>query len=144
MDTEARHTTWQLINELRADGVSVLLTTHLLDEAELLADQVLILDAGRVVAEGTVAQLVAGDERLTFAATAGLDLTRLRNALPDGYRLGEPQPGRYSVEGPVTPAMMATVTAWCAQTGILATDLAIGRRGLEDVYLEATGRQVRG
>ncbi len=144
LDPQARHLVWDLLRSACSDGVSILLTTHLLDEAELLADQVVIIDHGRVVAEGTVAELTAGEgERMTFAATAGLELGRLRSALPDGYRTSEPQPGRYWVEGPVTPAMMATVTAWCAQTGILATDLAIGRRGLEDVYLEATGRQVR-
>ncbi len=143
LDPQARHLVWDLLRTARADGVSILLTTHLLDEAELLADQVVIVDAGRVVAQGSVSELVAGDEHLTFSATGGLDLGRLRNALPDGYRLGEPRPGRYRIDGPVTPAMMATVTAWCAQSGILATELAIGRRGLEDVYLAATGRQVR-
>ncbi len=143
LDPQARHLVWDLLRTARADGVTVLLTTHLLDEAELLADQVVIVDAGRVVAQGSVADLVAGDEHLTFRATRGLDLTRLRTALPDGYRLDEPRPGHYRVDGPVTPAMMATVTAWCAQAGILATDLSIGRRGLEDVYLAATGRQVR-
>ena len=51
MDTEARHTTWQLIEELRADGVSVLLTTHLLDEAERLADHVVIMRSGVVAAK---------------------------------------------------------------------------------------------
>ena len=143
LDPQARHLVWDLLRTARADGVSILLTTHLLDEAELLADQVVIVDAGRVVAQGSVADLVAGDEHLTFNATGGLDLARLRNALPDGYLLGEPRPGRYRIDGPVTPAMMATVTAWCAQTGVLATDLAIGRRGLEDVYLAATGREIR-
>lgn len=143
LDPQARHLVWDLLRAARSDGVSILLTTHLLDEVELLADKVVIIDHGRIVAEGTVAELVAGEERLTFAATGGLDLSRLRNALPDGYQLSEPQPGRYQVAGPVTPAMMATVTAWCAQTGIEATELAISRRGLEDVYLEATGRQVR-
>jgi len=143
LDPQARHLVWDLLRTARADGVSILLTTHLLDEVEMLADQVVIVDAGRVVAQGSVSELVAGDEHLTFNATGGLDLSRLRNALPDGYLLRESRPGHYRIDGAVTPAMMATVTAWCAQSGILATDLAIGRRGLEDVYLAATGRQVR-
>jgi ABC-2 type transport system ATP-binding protein len=143
LDPQARHLVWDLLRAARSDGVSILLTTHLLDEAELLADQVVIVDAGRVVAQGSVAELVAGDEHLTFSAISGLALDRLRDALPDGYLLGEPRAGHYRIDGPVTPAMMATVTAWCAQSGILATDLAIGRRGLEDVYLAATGRTVR-
>ncbi|HEX5204969.1 MAG TPA: ABC transporter ATP-binding protein, partial [Actinoplanes sp.] len=69
MDTEARHTTWQLIEQLRADGVSVLLTTHLLDEAERLADDVVIMREGRVAATGTPGELTAA---------AGIDLLEVR------------------------------------------------------------------
>ena len=52
MDPQARRVTWELIRRLRADGVSVVLTTHFLDEAEQLADTVVVIDAGRVVAAG--------------------------------------------------------------------------------------------
>jgi len=57
MDPQARHATWDLVNNLRADGVSVILTTHFMDEAERLADQAVIIDAGRVVADGSPATL---------------------------------------------------------------------------------------
>ena len=57
MDPQARRTTWDLIRRLRRDGVSVVLTTHFLDEAEQLADNVVVMDAGRVVAEGSPAEL---------------------------------------------------------------------------------------
>ena len=74
MDTEARHMTWRLISELRADGVSVLLTTHLLDEAERLADHVVIMNSGVVAATGTPAELTAaaGIDLLEVRADAGL------------------------------------------------------------------------
>ncbi|MDT4917829.1 MAG: type transport system ATP-binding protein, partial [Pseudonocardiales bacterium] len=78
LDPQARHATWELIEALRRDGVTVVLTTHLLDEAERLADHVVLIDAGRVVASGSVAELTKAGEELRFRADAGLDLAGLR------------------------------------------------------------------
>jgi ABC-2 type transport system ATP-binding protein len=64
MDPHARHATWDLLEELRAAGVSVVLTTHAMDEASALADQVFILDAGRVAVSGTVAELTKSGDSL--------------------------------------------------------------------------------
>ena len=64
MDPHARHATWELLRELRVAEVSVLLTTHAMDEAAALADQVFIIDAGRVRLSGTVAELTAGGDSL--------------------------------------------------------------------------------
>jgi ABC-2 type transport system ATP-binding protein len=145
MDPQARHLVWDLLRSARADGVSILLTTHLLDEAELLADSIVIIDGGRIVAAGTPAELTAGSEQtLRFGAPAGLDLTPLRTALPHGFRVTEPRPGRYLVEGDVTPGTLATVTSFCARIGVMPTGLDAGERRLEDVYLELTGKAVRG
>src|SRR5919112_290304 len=79
LDPQARHATWELVEALRADGVSVVLTTHLLDEAERLADDVVIVDHGRVVAAGSVEDLTQSDAtgQLRFRATPGLDLDQL-------------------------------------------------------------------
>ncbi len=145
MDPQARRLVWEIIGRLRADGVSVLFTTHLMEEAEALADQVVIIDHGRVVAEGSPAELTAsGTERqLRFAARPGLDLSLLCTALPEGCRASEPTPGGYLVEGLIDPQVMATVTAWCAQQDVFAEDLRVCRRSLEDVFLELTGRELR-
>ena len=64
MDPHARRATWELLRELRAAGVTVVLTTHAMDEAEALADEVFILDAGRVSISGTVAELTGSGESL--------------------------------------------------------------------------------
>ena len=145
MDPQARHLVWDLIRSLRRDGVSVLLTTHLLDEAELLADHVVILDNGRSVADGTPAKLTGGSaSALRFTATPGLDLELLRRALPLGYRVAEQAHGRYLLEGDIAPSTMATVTSFCARVGVLPTGLQVGARSLDDVYLELTGKQLRG
>ncbi len=124
--------------------MSILLTTHLLDEAELLADRVVIIDHGRVVADGSPAELTAGGHgQLRFAATAGLDVELLRSALPDGYQVRELAGGRYLVEGDIVPATVATVTSFCARVGVMPGDLQVGRRTLDDVYLDLTGREIR-
>lgn len=145
MDAQARLLVWDLIDGLRKDGVTVLLTTHLMDEAEQLADQVMIIDHGRVVAQGSPAELTThGVElQLRFSAPSRLNVTLLGMALPEGYRTTEPQPGRYLVEGEISPQILATVTAWCAQQNVLATDLRVAKRSLEDVFLELTGRELR-
>ena len=146
LDPQARNAVWELVRALRDAGVAVLLTTHLMDEAERLADQVVVVDAGRVVAAGTPADLTRGADLLTFNGPSGLDLVTLRTALPEGVTAVEIVPGRYAVEGvavPLGPGAVATVTAWCAAHGVLPEGLALGRRTLEDVFLELTGRALR-
>jgi ABC-2 type transport system ATP-binding protein len=143
LDPQARHATWELIEELRVAGVSVVLTTHHMEEAERLADQVIIVDHGRVVAQGTPAQLTGAERQLRFRARPGLNLDELLAALPVGSAAKESPSGHYVIEGEVQPELLATVTAWCAAHGVLAEDLRIERRTLEDVFLELTGRELR-
>jgi ABC-2 type transport system ATP-binding protein len=146
MDAHARIMVWELIDRLRADGVSVLLTTHLMDEAEELADQVIIIDRGVEVAKGTPGELTSrgAENELRFHAPRGLNLTLLETVLPEGYSCSEFAPGGYLVRGQVTPQVLATVTGWCAKINVLATDLRVETRSLEDVFLELTGRGMRG
>jgi ABC-2 type transport system ATP-binding protein len=144
LDPQGRRLVWELIAALRRDGVAVLLTTHLMEEAEALADQVVIIDAGRVVAAGSPAQLTArGDHELRFRARPGMDVDELTAALPCGYRAAETLAGRYVVHGRIDPAVLATTTGWCAAQGALADDVQVSRRSLEDVFLELTGRELR-
>lgn len=144
LDPQARHLVWDLVRALRRDGVGVLLTTHLMDEAEQLADDVVILDRGRVVAHGSPAQLTAGDQtELRFRAPAGMDTAGLITRLPDGYATDETEPGRYRVQGRIDPGALAAITSWCADQGVMADDVQVVRRSLEDVFLDLTGRELR-
>jgi ABC-2 type transport system ATP-binding protein len=146
LDPQARRAAWELVRELRAGGVAVVLTTHYMDEAEELADAVVIVDAGRVVSAGTPRELTAGgmDSRLRFRARPGLELAGLRRALSEEVRVGEERPGYYVVDGPIDPQLVATVTAWCADAGVLPEQLQVGgQRSLEDVFIELTGRTLR-
>ncbi len=146
MDPQARHATWDLVGELRDDGVSVILTTHFMEEAERLSDHVVIIDAGRVVADGSPAALTGSAGQLRFRAEPGLDTDSLLTALPPGSAAKESPAGHYLIEvhGPVEPRLLAAVTAWCAERGVLPSTLRIESRTLEDVFLELTGRELRG
>jgi ABC-2 type transport system ATP-binding protein len=147
MDPQARHATWDLVTALRSDGVSVILTTHFMEEAERLADHVVIIDHGRTVADGSPVQLTGSAGQLRFRAEAGLDIDSLLAALPTGSAAKESPAGRYLIEvpgGTVQPALLAAVTAWCADRGVLPSSLQIESRTLEDVFLELTGKDLRG
>ncbi|MBA2895994.1 ABC transporter ATP-binding protein [Nonomuraea soli] len=143
LDPQARHACWDLVADLRTAGVGVVLTTHHMDEAERLADHVVIIDRGRVVAEGSPASLTGAERQLRFRARPGLALEELLTALPTGSAAKESPAGHYIIEGQVDPELLATVTAWCAAEGVTADDLSIERRTLEDVFLELTGRELR-
>ncbi|MGW6916597.1 ABC transporter ATP-binding protein [Kitasatospora sp. NPDC054939] len=145
LDPQARRATWDLIRDLRRDGVTVVATTHHMDEAEQLADDVAIVDRGRVIAAGTVAELCrdGAESSLRFDAAPGLDLAGLLAALPAGAAATETSPGSYRVDAPVDPQLPVTVTAWCAAGGILPERLTVQRRSLEDVFLDLTGRDLR-
>jgi ABC-2 type transport system ATP-binding protein len=145
LDPQARKAAWELIEALRRDGVTVALTTHAMDEAERLADRVVILDRGRVVAAGAPTELTGAklQESWQFRGPAGLPLASLRAALPGATSVTEVRPGAYVVSGEVTPPVLASLTAWCSQHGFLPEGLSVGRRSLEDVFLELTGRELR-
>ena len=145
MDAHARLVVWELIGALRRDGVTVVLTTHQLQEAEELADRIVIIDRGSPVAAGTPAELMrnGAEDQLRFTAAPRLDLALLTSALPEGYRASERAPGEYLVEGRIDPQVLATVTAWCARLNIMANDVRVEQRSLEDVFLDLTGREMR-
>ena len=145
LDPQARRATWELVGDLRRDGVSVVLTTHHMDEAEQLADQVVVVDRGRVVAAGSPAELTAGPPgSVRFRAAPGLDLAALAGALPTATDVVEVSPGSYRVDGAVDSRFVADLTAWCAARDVMPEGLTVGRRSLEDVFLELTGSELRG
>jgi ABC-2 type transport system ATP-binding protein len=145
LDPQARHETWRIVEALRRDGVTVVLTTHDMEEAERLADDVVIVDHGRVIATGTAEQLIRGsaEREVRFQAVPGLDVDALTAVLPAGCRVHEPAPGTYLVVGPVTPGLVAGVATWCAERDVLLGGLQVRQRTLEDVFLDLTGRELR-
>jgi ABC-2 type transport system ATP-binding protein len=145
LDPQARRSAWELVRDLRRDGVSVVLTTHQMDEAEQLADEVVVVDRGRVVAAGSPAELTAGSPgSVRFRAAPGLDLAALAAALPTATGVLEVSAGDYRVDGAVDSRFVADLTAWCAARDVMPEGLTVGRRSLEDVFLELTGSELRG
>jgi ABC-2 type transport system ATP-binding protein len=144
LDPQARHAVWDLVRQLRSDGVTVVLTSHMMEEVEALADLVAIMDAGRLLVTGTPHELTSGAaQSLHFQAPPALDTAALAAALPAGTRVWEGPAGSYRVEGVVGPDLLAAVTAWCAGRGVLASSMTSRSRSLEDVFLELTGRGLR-
>jgi ABC-2 type transport system ATP-binding protein len=140
VDVAGRQVIREVIAELRERGTCVLLATHELDEAERVADRVVIVDHGRLLAEGTPAELMsAGPVRtsIQFSAPPGLDVAGLSAAL--GATVAEARPGQYSVATPPAPAAIAALTAWLAEHDLPLGDLRAGRQSLEDVFLRLTG-----
>lgn len=146
LDPQSRRATWELVDELRTDGLTVVLTTHFMDEAEALSDYVHIVDAGRVIASGAPEALMTSDADNTiwFTAPPGLDTLDLAAALPHDAKVEEQgQPGHYVVIGPVDPGQLAALTAWCATHGVLASSIMVQRETLEDRFLALTGKALR-
>ena len=116
LDPQARRATWELVGDLKADGVTVVLTTHYMEEAEKLADAVVVVDHGRVIAAGSPRELTTrgAGGTVRFSAPAGLDIATLAAELPSGTEVRETIPGHYLVTGTVDPQLLASVTAWCA------------------------------
>ena len=142
MDPHARATTWGLVRELRDRGVTVVLTTHAMDEAEQLCDRVAIVDHGRIVACGSPSDLMtaAAADETRFTATVGLALDGLAAALGIGReRVRETRAGTYVIEAPATPELVADLAVWLRDGGVRIGELQSGRRSLEEVFLRLTG-----
>jgi len=133
MDPKARQMTYQIVRDLRARGVTVLLTTHLLNEAEALADTVGILDKGRLVALGSPAELMASHGGIRFGAPPRLDAGTAPASLG---RVVEVREGHYLADVEATPARVADLATWAAAQGILLGYVRSGSRSLEDLFLE--------
>jgi len=139
LDPRGRAIVWDAIAGLRDRGRAVLLCTHLLDEAEALADDVAIIASGQVRAAGPLASLVpTGTEVVTFDGPLHLDVRSLVDALPEGAVVTEISPGRYRIEGGASPQILATVASWCAQHGVQPRNLGVGTESLADTYWRLT------
>jgi ABC-2 type transport system ATP-binding protein len=145
LDPQARHAVWDLIRDVRANGATLILTTHLMEEADELCDRVAILDRGAIVASGSPADLIrdlGGEERVTLSVDGGLP-PAVASAVPATWRI-EVQGERVSVAGPSgnTP-LVVEVANLLASHRIRFRDLRTEPATLEDVFLKLTGRQMR-
>lgn len=146
MDAQSRIAVWDIIAAMKRDGVSVVLTTHLMDEAEQLADDVVIIDHGKVVAQGTPSELTNHDEFpvLSVETADVLDTRPLNDALaPAGLSVEEVRPRSYRVRGTGSPEVVEKLAREAARQDVLIRELSVSHRNLEDVFLDLTGRELR-
>ena len=146
LDAQARLAVWDLVRALRRDGAAVLLTTHLMDEAAALADDVVIVDRGRRVASGTPTELArAGTtEGVTLVVDGEVEPSLLHDALgPEHTIVAGTAAGVLEVHGPVSPGLMTSLCTALERAGVQLTSLATRTRSLEEVFLDLTGRDLR-
>ena len=136
-DPSARRNAWQIVRDIRALGRTILLTTHYMDEAQNLADRIVVIAAGRVVAVGSPESIGGRD-------TAAV---RIRFRLPEGVEASSlPVPAHVEdhrevlIETTATTATLHELTEWALQRRIELLDLTVSRPTLEDVYLELTAQ----
>jgi ABC-2 type transport system ATP-binding protein len=143
LDPQARRDTWTTIEEVRDSGVTIVLVTHFMEEAERLCDRIMVVDTGKVVAIDTPTGLVrrlGSDQQLRFRPSVSLD-DELLTALPEVISVTHDGP-QTVVRG--TGNVVHAVTALLAQRHVIANDLRIDQASLEDAYLALTGDPATG
>ena len=139
-DPSARRRAWDLVQGLRDLGATILLTTHYLDEAEHLADRVVVIDHGRVVAQGTPEDLAATAGAATvisFRMPAGLDGADLPVLGLERRIAGNV----VDVRTKTPTSDVAAIATWASARGVELEALTLARPSLEDVYLDLVGEQ---
>ena len=138
-DPSARRQSWEAIAELRRLGTTIFLTTHYMDEAEALADRIVVIAGGKVVAEGTPQTLAGRDTRpstLSFRLAGPAGDPPLPAALAS--RAAANGDGRLHVSTSDPLADTAVLAAWAGQNSVRLRDLEVRRPSLEEIYLELT------
>lgn len=136
VDVNGRDTIRGIIRTLAEGGCAVVLATHELDEAERIADRVVIFDGGQVIADGTLDELRKGHDEIRFRSSPDLDLASL--AAEIGMIASQVGADEYVIDAPPHPRLMAQLTAWLAEHGHPLTDLRAGSQRLEDVFRRLT------
>lgn len=144
MDPQARRATWEMLRAQQALGVTIVLTTHFMDEAERLADRVAIIDHGRLLALGPPRELIgrALPRQIRFRTNRELRPEEL-NECPGDLELHQRRPGEYWIEAIPTPELVAELCCRLRDLDVLMTELDLGTGSLEETFLELTGRDMR-
>jgi ABC-2 type transport system ATP-binding protein len=146
LDPQARHAIWDLVRDVRAQGKTILLTTHFMEEAERLCDRVAILDQGRIIALDTPQALIhelGAEERVVFVAEQVLpaDFVECFQGEVKLEKKGE-QVILHAINGRNVP-LVSEVVSLLAEKGVRFHDLRTEQPNLEDVFLNLTGRGMR-
>ncbi len=143
LDPRSRQVVWATIRELVADGITLLLTTQYLGEADALADRVVLIDHGREIAAGTPSQLKAqvGDQRIDVVAADTFALEALKDALGVRFELTVlPEQRTISIPAPHEVADLTRVSAAVGESRIAVDEVALRRPTLDDAFIALTGK----
>ncbi len=141
VDPAGRLAVRSVIAAARDEGACVVLTSHELDEVERLADKIVIISGGEVIAAGAPQQIAEGTSQVRFSAPPELDVTGLSARL--GAPVREGPAGEYLVGATLSPELLASLTAWLAERGAALGNLRAGHERLEDVFLRLVGERDR-
>ncbi|HEV3356391.1 MAG TPA: ABC transporter ATP-binding protein [Pseudonocardiaceae bacterium] len=139
-DPNARRGAWEVVENLRAAGTTIVLTTHYMDEAQVLADRVAVIAKGQIVAQGTPATIGGRDSELTrirFALPDGATVADLPFTTSTGVRTGTD--GVVTIETDEPTGLLHRLTGWAIDRGATLPGLSVDRPSLEDTYLRLTG-----
>jgi daunorubicin resistance ABC transporter ATP-binding subunit len=145
LDPRSRQVVWSTVRDLVAEGVTLLLTTQYLEEADALADHVVLIDHGREIAAGTPAQLKArvGEQRVDTVVTDAAQIELLDQALSASFATSVARDQRtVSIPAPNDVEDLARVTQAIHESGIAVDEVALRRPTLDDAFLALTGRPV--
>jgi daunorubicin resistance ABC transporter ATP-binding subunit len=143
LDPRSRQVVWSSIRDLVAEGVTLLLTTQYLEEADVLADSIVLIDHGQAVASGTPSELKSqiGDQRVDIVAVENADVYRLERALGERFTVTVNRERRsISVPAPHEAADLAAVADAVRASGIPVDEIALRRPTLDDAFMALTGR----
>lgn len=142
LDPRSRQAVWSTVRDLVADGVTLLLTTQYLEEADALADRLVLIDHGRAVAEGTPAELKdrIGDQRVDVVAVDSAAYEALAQALAGRFTVDlSPELRTISIAAPGEVADLTAISAVVAGVGVPVDEIALRRPTLDDAFLALTG-----
>ena len=159
LDPQSRNVVFDIIREQRELGTAIVLTTHLIDDAQKLADYVYIIENGTTVQEGTVSELIASDGTNRLQYTLDAPTPTREQLLPAHQRAGveliekvpytpardgaPSVPGAYDLVGALRPEHLAAFTAALAERYLMPISLTMEPKTLEDVFLDISGRDIR-
>jgi ABC-2 type transport system ATP-binding protein len=144
LDPQARRNLWDLIRELRASGKTIVLTTHYMEEAEVLCDRVAVMDHGRIIAVDTPLALIQSlDQQATIRASIERDIDPLRLTALPGVTHADIRDGQLEVQTEDVPATLMALLRLAEDLAIRLDNLSSTRATLEDVFLAYTGRSLR-
>jgi ABC-2 type transport system ATP-binding protein len=146
LDPQVRHEIHHVIQELKEDKRSILLTTHYIEEAERLCDRVAIIDAGKIIELGSpreIQERVLGHTQVEVTTERPLPLDSLPEKLRHEKHTSGNEGRTFSIQSPTPAAIIVELVRWIDQLGFELQDIHMKRPTLEDVFIELTGKRLR-